>query len=124
MELFALGFAIFAAIVALLALSVVRASKWRSIETAPTYRAILVHYKNEQGLHRIVKAIYIPRFSVESHPESDVGIEEYDEENDRFTYLEGWYEVIDNWDEYGFIRFEPGHEPDAWQYMPEIPNEQ
>ena len=47
---------------------------------------------------------------------------EYDEANDRYTYLEGWWEVIDNWGEFGFVKVHEG-EPTHWMMMPIPPRE-
>ena len=41
--------------------------------------------------------------------------------NDRYTYIEGWWEYIDNWDEYAFVLFDSGHKPDGWQALPPPP---
>ena len=96
-------------------------SEWRPIETAPTNLPVLVHYKNPLGKSRVVKAQLIPRFSMESSPDTELGVDEYDEENDRYTYIEGWWEVIDNWDDYSFVLFDGDHRPDAWMPLPEPP---
>ena len=95
---------------------------WKPIDSAPPGKIVLVHYRNRLGKSRIVRAEFIPRFTVESNPDAEHGIDEYDEDRDRFTYLEGWWEHIDNWDEYGFVLFESDHKPDAWMPLPPPPD--
>ena len=97
------------------------ARAWRPIEEAPHNTLVLVHYKNRLGKSRIVRAEFIPRFTVESGPDAEHGIDEYDEANDRYTYIEGWWEHIDNWAEYAFVLFDSGHKPDGWQALPPPP---
>lgn len=71
---------------------------WQPIETAPKDgRSVLIFYKNCMGKDRIIKASYTQRFT----EESDNDWAEYSEEKDCYYSPEGWYEQIDNWDEYG-----------------------
>ena len=69
---------------------------WKPIETAPKGRDILVHYKNCFDKSRIVIARYIEKYT----EESDNDYAEYSEEHDNYFTPEGWYEQIENWDEY------------------------
>ena len=69
---------------------------WQSIESAPKGKDILVYYKNCFDKGRMVIACYIEPFT----EESDNDYAEYSEEHDNYFTPEGWYEQIENWDEY------------------------
>lgn len=95
---------------------------WQPIATAPSGKQVLIHYKNKLGKDRIIKARHITRFTEESNSDtSEEGCDEYDEANDRFTYCEGWWECLDNWEEYGFVMVTQG-EPDLWHELPPLPS--
>jgi hypothetical protein len=96
--------------------------EWRPIDTAPSLKAVLVHYPNALGNSRIVKAKFIPRYTVESSGDEE-GVDEYHDSSDRFTYIEGWWELIDNWDEYSFL-FIDGNKPTHWMPLPKPPTDQ
>lgn len=93
--------------------------EWRTIDTAPSLKAVLVHYPNALGNSRIVKAKFIPRYTVESSGDEE-GVDEYHEDSDKFTYIEGWWELIDNWDEYNFV-FIDENKPTHWMPLPAVP---
>ena len=91
---------------------------WLPIADVPQCKAILIHYKNKLGKSRIIKAKFIPKFTVESSGEyADGDVDEYDEANDRYTYTEGFWELIDNWDDFTMVKVNEG-EPDGWQPLP------
>lgn len=62
-------------------------------------------YKNTHGQWRQVRAFWVPKFWLEQPegPEATFA-SDYDETTDNFYWQEGWYEVIDNWDDYSAIR--------------------
>lgn len=92
--------------------------QWQPIETAPSGLAILVFYKNSSGYGRIIKAKYVPKFTWESETDCEMDTE-YNEETDTFYYPSGWYEMIDNWDDYTCCVVE--HQPELWQHLPRMP---
>jgi len=62
---------------------------------------VLACYKNSNGLIRRVRAMFLAAKSIVSIVESEIG--EYDEETDTYYDPEGWYEKIENWDEFTAI---------------------
>lgn len=92
---------------------------WQPIETAPKGIAILIYYKNSCDKGRTVKAEYIERWTTESDPESDNC--EYSEEKDCYYTPEGWYEVIDNWDEFSSVAICRSNTITHWMSLPEPP---
>ena len=92
---------------------------WQPIETAPSGKAVLIHYRNPLGNSRVIKARHIQRFTEESNDEG-MGVDEYDEANDRYTYVEGWWEMLDNWDEYSIVKVCSGT-PTHWHPLPAPP---
>ncbi len=54
----------------------------------------------------ICTAYHVDRFTMESDGNWDEGCDEYHEEDDTFYVLEGWYEVIHNWNDYGSVGIE------------------
>jgi hypothetical protein len=67
------------------------------------------------------KAVYIPEHSVKTEDMwsdyDDDGISIYDENEDTYYVKDGWYEVIENWDDYSNITI--NCEVTAWQPLPE-----
>lgn len=84
-------------------------------------KKVIVHYVNSLGNSRTVCAEWVPARSRTDDclMEADDGFAKYDEENDKFYWPEGWYESIENWDEYGavFINDAVTH----WQPLPSGP---
>ena len=92
-------------------------SEWMSIETAPKGKPVLVHYKNALNRGRTVKAYYVDRFTEESSPDSEN--DEYNEADDTYYTLPGWYEMIDNWDDYSAVAI--NSDPTHWMPLPPPP---
>lgn len=95
----------------------IRDEAWNIIESVPKGRAVLVYYKNSLGKGRTVKASYIEKFTEEATEECDFG--EYCEERDIYCWPEGWYEQIDNWDEFTGVAM--SNIPTHWMPLPQPP---
>lgn len=91
--------------------------EWQPIETAPKGTPILVFYTNSYGNGRIVKAYYVERFTEEANMEAEN--DEYSETDNTYYTLPGWYEMIDNWDDYTHVFINAN--PTYWQPLPKFP---
>lgn len=77
---------------------------WQPIETAPPAQNVYVFGKNALGKGRTFKAHFLPKFHAEcDYLQYDPDAYDYHEENDCYYYKEGWYESIENWDEFTSI---------------------
>lgn len=94
---------------------------WQPIESAPQHENVLITYQNELGKSHVIKARFVPRFTEETDSYLYESCDEYDEANDRYTLIEGWYEQIDNWDDYSEVFIH--HKPTHWQPLPTPPKE-
>lgn len=76
---------------------------WVSVadQMPDTGRIVLACYVNSNDQIRRVRAKWVAAKTAESGSESDIG--EYDEETDCYYDPEGWYECIDNWDDYNAV---------------------
>jgi hypothetical protein len=80
---------------------------------------VLAHYVNDLGKGRTICAIWVPaKTRIDEGGHDD--FTEYDEEDDKFYWPEGWYEAIENWDELGYVKVYEG-EVDYWQPLPKRP---
>lgn len=75
--------------------------------------------KNIYGKLRryICVGYYVHKYEMESNVNWDEGCDEYREEDDKFYVLEGWYERIHNWDDYGSVAISDFTL--AWMPLPE-----
>ena len=94
---------------------------WRDIASAPSAKPVLVAYKNRCDKWRVVKAVRYEQYQNEQPADDDEGeCGEYCEEKDAYFVRAGWYELIDNWDDFRFVSIYEG-EPVAWQPLPAPP---
>lgn len=85
---------------------------------------VLAFYKNELNKNRTITAIYFEKFTEESEEEDDDDVPvEYCEANDTYYYKEGWYECIDNWDDFAFVKVYDSHIITHWMPLPSPPEE-
>lgn len=62
---------------------------------------------------------YAEKFKHLAYGVDDDCISEYNEENDEYYIAEGWYEIIKNWDDYGFVAIDDF--VTHWMPLPEPP---
>jgi hypothetical protein len=82
---------------------------WQPIETAPKDgKKIILYYKNRNNFGRTVMGCWVTEEQANETDTDDVGLEA------------GWYEQIDNWDDYSQIAIHEG-EPTHWMPLPKPP---
>lgn len=82
---------------------------------------VLAHYFNALGNGRTICAIWVPAKSRSDNADlDDDDFLEYDEEDNEYYWPEGWYEAIENWEEYGWVKVYEG-EVVYWQPLPKWP---
>lgn len=82
---------------------------------------VLAFYTNRAGMGRRIRANYVASKSHEVDcADPDTQCVEYDEEADCFYLQAGWYELIDNWEEYSSIAVIEG-EVTHWMPFPAQP---
>ena len=92
--------------------------RWRPIDAkAKSGNSVLIHYTTSYGRSRIIKAFYAAQYTLEC----DEDYAEYCEEKHEYFAKEGWYEMIDNSDDYSFVMVQ--HKPDFWQPLPKPPED-
>ena len=98
-------------------------SQWISVEDRLPEVQCVATYLNGSGKRRRIMAEYFRRYTVEANmDDSSEGVSEYCEEKDTYFYAEGWWERIDNWEDYSFIVVHEG-EITHWMPLPSPPIE-
>ena len=95
-------------------------NNWQPIETAPNMTKILVFYRNRNGKGRIIKAFKCGKYESENSGDDGGDWSEYCDEKDAYFDPPGWYEKIDNWDDFTHVTVTEG-EPTHWMPLPEPP---
>lgn len=94
---------------------------WTPVESAmpATGKKVLATYLNCLGNRRIVIATWIKAKTQKSvwDWDDEESCDEYDEEAQEFYVKEGWYECIENHEEYGMFKIYEG-EVTHWTTMP------
>lgn len=77
--------------------------------------------KRYDGSHRqyICDGFHAERFKEECYSADDECVTEYNEETDEYYLCEGWYENINNWDDYSSIAI--ADTVTHWMPLPEAP---
>lgn len=84
-------------------------------------RPVLAFYTNRAGKGRRIRANYVaPKTHEVDFADPDTQCVEYDEEADCFYLQAGWYELIDNWEEYSSIAVIEG-DVSHWMPLPAQP---
>lgn len=82
---------------------------------------VLAHYFNALGNGRTICAVWVPAKSRSYDADfADDDFTEYDEEDDKYYWPEGWYEAIENSDDLGWVAVNCG-EVAYWQPLPKWP---
>jgi hypothetical protein len=85
---------------------------WQPITTAPkTGRKVILFYLNRNNLPRTVMARWLTDEQAAETDGDDVGL------------VAGWYECIDNWDDYTEVAIYEG-EPTHWMPLPKAPQKE
>lgn len=81
----------------------------------PPGSVVLVAYRNQLGHWRRIRAEWVPAKTQEADIDNEFG--EYDEATDTHYTPEGWYERINNWDDYSSVKVYEGV-PSHWMHLP------
>lgn len=80
---------------------------------------VLATYKNRYKKTRFIVGHYLDRWKEESSFEDGVN-DEYSETLENYFYKAGWYEKIDNWDDFNAVSVVEG-EITHWMPLPNAP---
>ena len=77
--------------------------------------------KRIDGTYRqyVCDGYYAEKFKHLACGVDDDCVSDYNEENDEYYIAEGWYEIINNWDDYGFVAIDDA--VTHWMPLPEAP---
>lgn len=100
-------------------------SEWIRVEDRipESGQPVLAYYLNSYGKGRRIRAEYVTSKSREIDWEcadTETQCVEHDEQSDCFYLIAGWYELMDNWDEYTSIAVWDG-EITHWMPLPAPP---
>lgn len=87
-------------------------------ERLPEKETVLATVETKTFKHRYVcEAVWISRWTWKASFDNWEDCSEYNEDEDEYYVLEGWYERVHNWDDYSYV----GIEDDviAWRPLPE-----
>jgi hypothetical protein len=102
-----------------------RKQEWISVDERLPESGVLCllccDVKRYDGTHRqyVCDGFHAERFKEECYSADDECVTEYNEETDGYYLHEGWYEEINNWDEYSSIAIDDT--VTHWMPLPEAP---
>jgi hypothetical protein len=84
---------------------------------------VIAYYLNSYGKGRTIRAQHVEAWTIEAEDVADVDTDcvEYSEQDDCYYLLQGWYECIDNWDEYYRVAV-TGGPITHWMPLPAAPS--
>lgn len=98
-----------------------KASDWISVDDKlPRKNQAVLAAQNTNEHNTIITANYICQHQKELNMSFDEVDSEYDKENDIFYWKQGWYETVNNWDDYTALTLMRG-EVTHWQPLPKPP---
>lgn len=92
--------------------------RWIPVSEGLPEGTAIVTVETKTFKHKYVcEAVWIPRWTWKAEYDNWEDCSEYNEDEDEYYVLEGWYERVHNWDEYSYV----GIEDDviAWMPLPE-----
>lgn len=81
---------------------------------------VLAHYCDSYDRPKTIRAIWVAAKTREHRGCDDALDCDYDDDADQFYWPEGWYECINNWDDFDHITADEG-DITHWMPMPEPP---
>jgi hypothetical protein len=93
-------------------------SEWISVKESIPEGVALVAYQKEQAGTLVCKACYFKKHEQETSDDDNF---DYNDEDDVYYIPEGWYECIDNWEDYSSVSIQGivTH----WMPLPEAPSQ-
>jgi hypothetical protein len=103
-------------------LQLARTSTWMKVDECMPLPGlpVLVAYQNERGHWRCIRAEWVEVKTQVAYGD-DEEYADYDEETDEYYAPQGWYELVNNWDDYRSLKVYEG-KPSHWMYLPPMPD--
>ena len=93
--------------------------EWQPIVTMPTNKQVLIAYTRQgHSKQSVIKAYYCEQYDEEAGDQNDNS--EYCEADDTYYIPAGWYEVIENWEDWSSVAI--FGVITHWMELPELPN--
>lgn len=97
--------------------------EWQRVQTAPNNTVVLVHFVNDLGKSRIIRASYVPPFTQEADIDSEW--HEYSQSRDAYYLPQGWYEETYSetgaYDYSSYFVFKDHGQVTHWMPLPDAP---
>jgi len=102
-----------------MAIKALESQEWIPCSEKLPEGTVIVTAETKTFKHKYVcEAVWIPRWTWKAEYDNWEDCTEYNEDEDEYYVLEGWYERVHNWDEYSYV----GIEDDviAWMPLPKV----